>query len=167
MHLLPVCKFSVPVNVNTVKSNSTVLPADSVVNELQFDLSSKHYLFKNDLAMLAIIAANNWKRPICFTTDRTLADIGLEKYARQEGMTYRLTPVLNSRVNNEQAYKNIMEKFRYGKLSASKTVVSILKMEVLPAPSGPINPNNSPSFTSKDTSSTASTLSLLYVLLIC
>ena len=122
MHLLPVCKFSIPVNVNTVKSNGTVLPTDSVVNELQFDLSSKHYLFKNDLAMLAIIAANNWKRPICFTTDRVLADIGLEKYARQEGMTYRLTPVLNSRVNNELAYKNIMEKFRYGKLSAKKTV---------------------------------------------
>jgi len=51
-----------------------------------------------------------------------VADIGLEKYARLEGMTWRLTPVENSRVNNDVAYKNIMEKFRYGKKSAGKPV---------------------------------------------
>ncbi len=37
-------------------------------------------------------------------------------------MTYRLTPVINSRVNNDVAYKNIMEKFAYGKRSTRKTV---------------------------------------------
>ncbi len=122
MHLLPICKFSIPVDLNTVKNNGTVAATDSVVNELQFDVSSKHYLLKNELAMLAVIAANKWQRPICFTSERTLADIGLDKYGRQEGMTFRLTPVLNSRVNNDLAYKNIMQKFRYGKLSAKKTV---------------------------------------------
>jgi hypothetical protein len=122
LHLLPVCKFSIPVDVNKVRANGTVTATDSVVNELRFDLSNKHYLLKNDLAMLAVIAANKWQRPICFTNERALADIGLEKYARQEGMSYRLTPVLNSKVNNDLAYKNIMQKFRYGKLSGNKTV---------------------------------------------
>ncbi|MES1215592.1 MAG: DUF2723 domain-containing protein, partial [Bacteroidota bacterium] len=95
LHLLPACKFSIPVDVNTVKSNGTVQAADTVVNQLQFELGNKRYLFKNDLALLSVIAANNWKRPICFTNDRDLNDLGLGKYARQEGMTYRLTPVEN------------------------------------------------------------------------
>jgi hypothetical protein len=122
MHILPNCKFSIPVDVNAVKNNGTVEKTDTVVNELRFDLSDKKYLLKNDLAQLSVIAANNWKRPICFTSERTAADLGLGKYARQEGMAWRLTPVENSPVNNDVAYKNIMEKFRYGKKSAAKTV---------------------------------------------
>jgi len=122
LHTLPLCKFSIPVDINTVRTNGTVEKDDNVAKELLFDLGDKKYLFKNDLAMLSVIAANNWKRPVCFTSDRTVADIGLEKYARLEGMTWRLTPVENSRVNNDVAYKNIMEKFRYGKKSAGKPV---------------------------------------------
>lgn len=122
LHLLPDCKYTIPVDLNTVKANGTVLPGDSVVNELRFDLSNKRYLFKNDLAQLAVIAANQWKRPVCFTSDRTAAELGLEKYIRLDGMSYRLVPVENSRVNNDVAYRNIMEKFRYGKKSAGKPV---------------------------------------------
>jgi Protein of unknown function (DUF2723) len=122
LHLLPACKYSMPVDVNAVRNNGTVEKTDNVVNEVKFEITGKRYLFKNDLAILSVIAANNWKRPVCFTNDRILADIGLEKYTRQDGMTYRLTPVENSRVNNEVAYKNIMEKFRYGKKMANKTV---------------------------------------------
>ncbi|MES1224056.1 MAG: DUF2723 domain-containing protein, partial [Bacteroidota bacterium] len=46
----------------------------------------------------------------------------LGKYARQEGMTFRLTPVENSAVNNDVSYRNIMEKFAYGKLNKNKPV---------------------------------------------
>lgn len=122
IHILPNCKFSIPVDVNVVKNNGTVEKTDTVVNELRFDMGDKKYLLKNDLAQLSVIAANNWKRPICFTSERTAADLGLGKYARQEGMAWRLTPVENSPVNNDVAYKNIMEKFRYGKKTAAKTV---------------------------------------------
>src|SRR5450432_2160653 len=65
--LFPTKKFSVPVDLNTVRSNGTVHEGDSVVSELHIDISAqKSYLLKNDLAMLAIIAANKWQRPICF-----------------------------------------------------------------------------------------------------
>jgi hypothetical protein len=113
-NLLPVRKFSVPVNMNTVKRNGAVLPGDSVVNELRLDLTHKNFIFKNDLAILAVIAANEWKRPICFTSPRSLRDLDLEKYTRMEGLAYRLVPVENGGVNNAMAYKNIMEKFEYG-----------------------------------------------------
>lgn len=122
LHLLPACKFSIPVDVNAVKANGSVQPNDAVVSELQMDITNKRYLFKNDLAILSVIAANNWKRPICFTSDRDLNALGLGKYARQEGMTYRLTPVENSAVNNDVAYKNIMEKFAYGRKYSNKPV---------------------------------------------
>ncbi len=123
LHLLPDCPLTIPVDINTVKMNGTVQPGDTVQQSLQFNpAAAKRYLLKNDLAMLAVIATNNWKRPICFTSDRTLAELGLEKYARQEGMTFRLVPVENSRVNNAVAYKNITEQFRYGKRSAPKPV---------------------------------------------
>ncbi|MES1220301.1 MAG: DUF2723 domain-containing protein, partial [Bacteroidota bacterium] len=122
IHLLPACKYSLPVDINTVKSNGTAQPSDKVVNELQFELAGKRYLLKNDLAQLSVIAANNWKRPICFTSDRTASDLGLGKYTRLEGMTWRLAPVENSQVNNDVAYKNIMSSFRYGKKSAGRSV---------------------------------------------
>jgi hypothetical protein len=115
INLVPTQKFTVPVDLNTVKENGTVHPGDSVVSELRLDIpAQKHYLLKNDLAILAIIAANKWKRPICFTSPQELGDLGLAKYARLKGLSYQLTPVENGNVDNEVAYKTIMEKFAYG-----------------------------------------------------
>jgi hypothetical protein len=115
INLAPVQKFSVPVDLNTVKSNGTVHAGDSVVSELHLDIpAQKHYLLKNDLAILAIIAANKWQRPICFTSPQELGDLGLAKYARLRGLSYQLVPVENGNVDNEVAYQTIMEKFAYG-----------------------------------------------------
>jgi len=122
LHLLPACKFSIPVDADAAKKNGIAEPSDKIVNELRFELANKKYLFKNDLAILAVIAANHWQRPVCFSSERSLADLGLEKYGRLQGMTYVLTPVENSPVNNDVAYKNIMQQFRYGKLVADKPV---------------------------------------------
>jgi 4-amino-4-deoxy-L-arabinose transferase and related glycosyltransferases of PMT family len=101
-HLLPVRKLSVPVNGK---------------DSLRLDLGEKNFLLKNELAVLSVIAENNWKRPICFTNTGSLGALGLEKYTELEGMVYRLTPVdhgQGSGVNYEVAYKNIMEHFQYG-----------------------------------------------------
>ncbi|MBS1666987.1 MAG: DUF2723 domain-containing protein [Bacteroidetes bacterium] len=115
INFFPVKKFSVPVDEDFVRKNGVVNPSDSVVNELQINLSKdKNYLFKNDLAMYAIIAANKWKRPICFTSTQELSSLGLDKYVRLNGMSYQLVPVENGNVNNDLAYKNVMEHFAYG-----------------------------------------------------
>jgi hypothetical protein len=116
-HLFPTHKFSVPVNIKTVTENGTVHKGDKVVDTLHIDLGNKNYLLKNDLAMLAVIAGNNWQRPICFTNNNSLRDLGLEKYVRQQGLTWQLVPVENQQqnsVDNEVAYNNIMQKFGYG-----------------------------------------------------
>ncbi len=73
--LFPTQKFSVPVDVKTVMTNGTVHTGDKVVDSLKIDLGNKNYLFKNDLAMLAVIAGNQWKRPICFSNAGTAQDL--------------------------------------------------------------------------------------------
>jgi hypothetical protein len=113
-NLLPVKKFTVPVDVNTVKKNGLVSREDSVVNELKIDLSSKNHLFRNDLAILSVIATSKWERPVCFTSTVELGELGIDKYVRQEGLIYRLVPVENSGVDIEKSFKHIMEKFEYG-----------------------------------------------------
>jgi hypothetical protein len=113
-HLLPMRKFSVPVNQEAIKKSGLVNPGDSIVNELKLDLSGKNYLLRNDLTMLSIIATSNFERPVCFTSNSELSELGLDKYARLEGLIYRLVPVENPEVDDERSYKHIMEQFEYG-----------------------------------------------------
>jgi hypothetical protein len=114
INIFPVRKFSVPVDINKVKAEGLVSPGDSVVSELRLDLPNRSFLLKNDLAIFAIIAASKWERPICFTSTQELSDLGLSKYVKLTGLSYRLVPVENGNVDNDLAYKNIMEKFGYG-----------------------------------------------------
>jgi hypothetical protein len=112
-NVMPVKKFSIPVDVEAVKKTMKFNPGDSILSELKIDLN-RNYLQQNDLAVLALIAANKWKRPIYFTSTQELKALGLEKYVRMEGLSYRLVPLENSMVENDVAYKNVMEKFAYG-----------------------------------------------------
>ncbi|RYG04651.1 MAG: hypothetical protein EOO02_05645 [Chitinophagaceae bacterium] len=113
-HLLPMRKFKVPVDVEAVRKSGLVNSADSVVSELKLDLSAKNYLLRNDLTMLSIIATSNFERPVCFTSNSSLRELGLDKYARLEGLIYRLVPVENSEVDNERSYRHVMNQFEYG-----------------------------------------------------
>jgi len=107
----PTKKVTVPVNVNLVKTNGTVNANDSVVNELRFDIP-KTILQKNDAAILNIIAANKWKRPIYFTSERI--GLGFDKYIRQDGLAYRLIPVENGDVNQPWVIDKMTNKFVFG-----------------------------------------------------
>jgi hypothetical protein len=77
INTFPVKKVSIPVDKDAVLKNGTVNATDSVLSELRFDIS-KDRLFKNDLAVLNIIAANKWKRPIYFTSQYQVG-LGFEK----------------------------------------------------------------------------------------
>lgn len=114
INIFPSKHVSVPVDINTVRQNGTVNADDSVVSQVVFDIT-KNALFKNDAAILNIIAANKWKRPIYFTS-QDAGGLGFQNYIRQDGMTYRLVPVLNnnSEVNDKWAYDKMMTKFASG-----------------------------------------------------
>ncbi len=63
-------------------------------------------------AILNIIAANKWRRPIYFTSPYD--ELGFAQYLRTDGLTYRLVPVKNSEVNRDWAYNVMMKKFVFG-----------------------------------------------------
>lgn len=111
--VFPVKKVKIPVNVEDIRKRFSLNAGDSIVSEVKLDIN-KNYMQKNDLALLALLAANKWQRPIYVTSTAELRTLGLDKYARLEGMAYRIVPILNASVENDVAYKNVMDKFAYG-----------------------------------------------------
>lgn len=111
LNVYPTKKVKVPVNVDLVRKNGTVQPGDTVLNEIVFDIP-KNAIGKNESAILNIIAANNWERPIYFTSP--YGELGFSQYLRADGLTYRLVPIKNSEVNNKWAYDVMMNKFAFG-----------------------------------------------------
>jgi hypothetical protein len=117
LNLMPVKKLTVPVDLEAVKAAGLVKPGDSVLSELKIDIGNRSYLLKNDLAIYAVIAANHWKRPICFTSTQELKDLGLDKYVQLTGLSYQLVPYENKSgagVETNAAYNTIMNHFGYG-----------------------------------------------------
>ncbi|HSN09138.1 MAG TPA: DUF2723 domain-containing protein [Hanamia sp.] len=111
INIFPTKNVEVPVDTALVRENGTVNPDDSVLTKLDFTIP-KNALLKNESAVLNIIAANKWKRPIYFTTP--YGDLGFQQYLRTDGLTYRLVPVKNADVNRKWAYDVMMNKFAFG-----------------------------------------------------
>jgi hypothetical protein len=111
LNVYPTKNVKIPVDTNLVRQNGTVNAGDSVVSEIDFTIP-KNALGKNESAILNIIAANKWKRPIYFTSPYD--ELGFQQYLRTDGLTYRLVPVKNSEVNRDWAEKIMMEKFGFG-----------------------------------------------------
>ncbi|MGN7785552.1 DUF2723 domain-containing protein [Niabella sp. 22666] len=86
---MPFKKFFVPVDKQLVYKNGTATPADSVVDQLAFEIPSGA-IARNDLIMLNIIATNKWQRPIYFTA--AYGELGFGQHLRKDGLTYRLVP---------------------------------------------------------------------------
>lgn len=114
VNTLPVRKLAVPVDTVLVRTNGTVKADDTVVDAMRFELPAKNILLKNDLAILNIIAANKWNRPVYFTMPYN--KLGFDKYLRREGMAYRLVPVENPSINTAKVYALVMDnkKWNYG-----------------------------------------------------
>jgi hypothetical protein len=99
--------FYLDVDKEKVLQNGTVTPenADKIVDRLVWNLSNKSLLQTNGvdsvlavskayIAMMDILAHNNWERPIYYvSTTSDEAFLGLNKYLQMEGLVYRLIPV--------------------------------------------------------------------------
>lgn len=113
MSTFPVSKVTIPVDVEKVKRTMRFNPEDTILSEIKIEIK-KSFIQKNDLAVLALIATNNWDRPLYFTSTQELEELGLDKYVRMEGLSYRFVPVESSNIQRELSYKNIMTKFKFG-----------------------------------------------------
>ena len=130
-NFLPTKKFKMKVDANQVVKSGT-LPAqdkNNISSAMEW-IYPKNFLAKNDLAMLDIIAHNNWKRPIYFcATMGSDSFFGLEKYFHLEGLAYRLLPLKREKTDQRDAmdvthsnvmYTNVMNKFQLSSFKKAK-----------------------------------------------
>ncbi|MCL2131204.1 MAG: DUF2723 domain-containing protein, partial [Lentimicrobiaceae bacterium] len=129
--------FYLDVDKEKVLKNGTVSPedADKIVDRVVWKLPKVHQtngvdtvvaISKAYIAMMDILAHNNWERPIYFggtTGDETF--FGLEKYFQTEGLAYRLVPVLQEempygipgRINTSILYDIMMNRYDYSQFA--------------------------------------------------
>ena len=129
VNYFPTKNLKLKVDKQAVLDNGIVDPkdADKIVDEMIWTLK-KNNLIKYDLALLAMIAAGDWSRPICIAnTVHPKYYNGLNKYLVQEGLMYKLVPIEhkgNSRqisaLDGDVMYDRVMNKFVYGGLDAKK-----------------------------------------------
>ncbi|MES2772872.1 MAG: DUF2723 domain-containing protein [Bacteroidota bacterium] len=113
INTFPTHRFSIPVDLAQVRADSVVGPKDTaVLSSVNIEVA-RNTLMKNDLAVLGIVAANKWKRPIYFTNART-EGLGLDPYLRRDGMSYRLVPMMNADVNPDWMIDKALNKFTSG-----------------------------------------------------
>jgi len=122
-NFIPTRNFKMPVDTSFVVKNGTVKPADRslVVPSIEWKFS-RNSLGKSELAVLDILASNNWERPVYFASLGHEGTLGLEDYMQLEGFAYRLVPIRSESIGNFEAgridpdllYDNLMHKFRWG-----------------------------------------------------
>jgi hypothetical protein len=107
----PTKNFFLNVDRNAVIQNK-VVPAERVANienQMAWNVG-KGALEKKHLIILDILANNNWKRPVYFSTTVNSSDfLNLDPYLQLEGLAFRIVPVKN--VNKEEqgyVYKDLM-----------------------------------------------------------
>ncbi len=125
---MPTQNVFIPVDKQEVYNAGVLTQADSakIVDRIPLNLSGKHYLTKDEVAILDIISSNIWERPIYFAvTIRPEKMMGLQDYTQLEGMALRLIPVRSNSVGNlgvigsgrvapDIVYENVMNDFRWG-----------------------------------------------------
>ena len=132
---IPSKKLFMVVDKAAVIRNKVVDPQDydKIVDTLKIDLSSKHYITKDELMVLDMIANNNWERPIYFaiTVGRDKY-MNLQDYFQLEGLAYRLVPIKTTetegginvgKVDEKLMYANVMDKFKWGNMNNPKVYI--------------------------------------------
>jgi len=125
---IPSKKLFMVVDKAAVIKNKVVDPKDydKIVDTLEIDFSSKHYITKDELMVLDMIANNNWERPIYFAiTIGRDKYLNLQDYFQLEGLAYKLVPIKSpedksginmGQVNSKLMYQNVMENFKWGNM---------------------------------------------------
>ena len=129
-NFLPTKNFKITIDPQQVISSGTVSAADAAKITPEMDWTfNKGYVTKGTLAMLDILAHNNWKRPIYFASTVPSEQYnGLDKYLYNEGLALHLMPLKpDTTTNQERAeqlntpvlYKNVMTKFKWGNMKTA------------------------------------------------
>lgn len=123
VRIFPANGFVYPVNVDNAVKSGVILESqkDDCVKEIRFNFDSRG-LTREQVMMMDIIANNDWKRGISFSSPGG-SDVSIALYRRghvkQNGMVFELSPLgnPNDRFNDEKMYDNLMKNYDYGTMS--------------------------------------------------
>ena len=123
---LPSKDFHITVDKQKVLDSGTVKPEDAglIADKVEFKIN-KNMIGKNEMAVLNMIAANNWERPIYI--DHSLlytGNIHFLDWLQFEGLAYRFVPIktqrqgiMTGRIDADILYDNVMNKFVWGNVN--------------------------------------------------
>jgi hypothetical protein len=126
MDYFPTRKFHITVDKQKVLETGTVKPedADLIADQVSFEIN-KSYIGKGEMAVLNMIAANNWERPIYI--DHSLVHTGhifFTDWLQFEGLAYRFVPINSSSarpytgiIDTDILYDNVINKFVWGNVN--------------------------------------------------
>ena len=130
LRVFPSSTFVYPVNKENLKKSKVVTEdqLDDCVDVIKFKFTEGG-LTREQVMMLDVIANNEWKRPIYFSSpmaskvgkalylgfDRS----GRDGYIKQNGMAFELTPLKTDSpvINREKMYDNMMNKYEFGDMN--------------------------------------------------
>jgi hypothetical protein len=125
LNYLPTKNLKLTINADELVKDGVVTPEQKnrLVTTMEWKYPS-NYVMKDNLAMLDLLAHNNWKRPICFTTTSSMeSTMGLQNYLYKEGFVYHLIPFKTDsttannnapKTNSLVMYNNVVNKFKFG-----------------------------------------------------
>ncbi len=126
---LPSRSIKITVDKQKVLSTKTVKPemASLIEDSIVFNISGS-YISKSDLAILDLLANNNWERPIYLDLSVVhTTSLKLNNYLQNEGFAFRLIPVKNesskARIDSDLLYDNIMNKFVWGNMGDKRIFI--------------------------------------------
>lgn len=131
----PSNSFRMKVNKNNLVASGVVSKnqLNQCANEIVFSFKEDkdRYLTRDELMMMEIVANNDWKRGIYFSSNRgSSVSLALLSYGwiKQVGMAYVLTPLnpMKSTTPNfydlDEMYKNVMKTYQYGQMANPKVL---------------------------------------------
>ncbi|HEY8780772.1 MAG TPA: DUF2723 domain-containing protein [Mucilaginibacter sp.] len=142
LNYLPTKNFKLTVNPDEVVKNDVVTAAqkNKLTNSMEWKYPS-NYILKDNLAMLDILAHNDWKRPICFTATMPSSSMfGLQSYLYKEGFVYHLIPFKTDTATSAQAtktnslvmYDNVVNKFKFGNFKHARLLDNVSTTQFYP-----------------------------------
>lgn len=122
LRVIPTDSIVVKIDKEAVRRSGMKIPAalgDSIPDYMHISLKGKRALYKSELMMLEMLANANWERPIYMAISVGPENhLGMGNHFTQEGLAYRFTPFdtekLNSKIDTEKMYDNLMHKFKFG-----------------------------------------------------
>jgi len=126
--IFPSKKMVLKIDIEKVKKMGFVPKnqLDSLKDFIAWDIQ-RNDLYKSDLMILDMIATNQWKRPIYFSTTLSNSSyLNLKEFMQREGLAFRLMPfkvegASQGFVNTDIMYKNLVENFFWRDLDNPNT----------------------------------------------